>query len=138
MTSKIRAWLGAGLLNVVTIGSILGAIGLSSVAQAAPAPIDRSAVDRSAVDRSTPDTAGTAQTKQEPFVRCRVVGIRTGQLALRFSPNGESRAGLNNGNIVDAYQQQGIWFYVRVVSGPNSRVTGLEGWVNSSYLSCND
>ena len=131
MTFKIRGWLGAGLLNVVTIGSILGAIGLSSVAQAAPALIDRSAVDR-----STPDIAGTAHSKQE--LRCRVVGIRTGQLALRFSPNGESRAGLNNGNIVDAYQQQGIWFYVRVISGPNSRVTGLEGWVNSTYLSCND
>jgi len=76
--------------------------------------------------------------KQDALLRCRVVGIRTGQLALRFNPNGASRAGLNNGNIVDVYQQEGIWFYVQVVAGPNQRVTGLWGWVNSNYLACND
>lgn len=76
--------------------------------------------------------------KQDPFLRCRVVGIRTGQLALRHTAGGASRAGLNNGNIVDVYQQEGVWFYVQVVSGPNRRVTGLWGWVNGNYLTCND
>ncbi|MBD2637245.1 SH3 domain-containing protein [Limnothrix sp. FACHB-881] len=77
-------------------------------------------------------------SKQTPLLRCRVVGIRTGQLALRHTPGGASRAGLNNGNIVDVYEQQGIWDYVQVVSGPNRRVTGLWGWVNTNYLACND
>ncbi|BAZ41652.1 hypothetical protein NIES4101_76190 [Calothrix sp. NIES-4101] len=67
---------------------------------------------------------------------CTVTGIQTGQLALRFSPNGKSRAGLNNGNQVVPIQARGNWFYVRVISGPNNRVTGLKGWVNSNYLYC--
>lgn len=126
MNSNPRGWRSAGLMKVVTISSMLGAISLSSVAQAVSNPIKPAMIDK----------AETARTKQE--LRCLVVGIRTGQLALRFTPNGQSRAGLNNGNIVDVYRQQGIWFYVRVVAGPNSRVTGLEGWVNSNYLSCSD
>jgi hypothetical protein len=77
-------------------------------------------------------------TKQGAFLRCRVVGIRTGQLALRHTPGGASRAGLNNGNIVDVYDQQDIWNYVQVVAGPNRQVTGLWGWVNRNYLACND
>ena len=67
---------------------------------------------------------------------CNVVGIKTGQLALRFTPNGKSRAGLNNGNAVLPIQRQGNWSYVRVLSGPNNKINGLEGWVNSNYLSC--
>lgn len=68
---------------------------------------------------------------------CSVVNIQTGQLALRHSPGGESRAGLNNGNTVAFLRQGGMpWAYVRVVNGPNSRVNGLEGWVNANYLSC--
>ena len=69
-------------------------------------------------------------------VNCQVTNIQTGQLALRFSPNGRSRAGLNNGNLVRYISRQGIWYYVRVLDGPNSRVNGLEGWVNSNYLEC--
>lgn len=45
-------------------------------------------------------------------------------------------AGLNNGNEVVPFATRGKWFYVRVVSGPNRRVNGLEGWVNSDYLYC--
>lgn len=30
----------------------------------------------------------------------------------------------------------GVWRYIRVLSGPNRRVDGLEGWVNSNYLAC--
>jgi hypothetical protein len=30
----------------------------------------------------------------------------------------------------------GVWRYIRVLNGPNSRVNGLEGWVNSNYLAC--
>ncbi|MBD2607180.1 SH3 domain-containing protein [Scytonema hofmannii FACHB-248] len=67
---------------------------------------------------------------------CSVTGIQTGQLALRFSPNGKSKAGLNNGNTVLPMKTQGNWSYVRVISGPNNRVNGLEGWVNSNYIAC--
>ena len=68
---------------------------------------------------------------------CSVVNIQSGQLALRRSPGGESRAGLNNGNTVAFLRRGGEpWAYVRVVKGPNSRVNGLEGWVNANYLSC--
>jgi hypothetical protein len=55
---------------------------------------------------------------------CDVINIQRGQLALRFTPNGESRAGLNNGNTVRHLQQQGIWSYVQVVYGPNAQVNG--------------
>lgn len=94
--------------------------------------------DLEAIGDRTPESASKQGAKQDALLRCRVVGIRTGQLALRFNPNGASRAGLNNGNIVDVYQQEGIWFYVQVVAGPNQRVTGLWGWVNGNYLACND
>lgn len=67
---------------------------------------------------------------------CDVVNLKSGQLALRYSLNGKSRAGLNNGNQVVLKKQQGIWAYVSVFQGPNSKVNGLEGWVNSNYLSC--
>jgi hypothetical protein len=78
-------------------------------------------------------------TSSEPIpIFCDVVNIQRGQLALRFSPNGESKAGLNNGNVVRWLDNQGIWAYVRVLEGPNSRVEGMEGWVNSNYLSCYD
>ncbi|MGA9378070.1 MAG: SH3 domain-containing protein [Phormidium sp.] len=68
---------------------------------------------------------------------CSVVNIQTGQLALRFTPNGKSRAGLDNGNSVALLREgSNPWVYVRVLSEPNSSVNGLEGWVNSNYLSC--
>lgn len=67
---------------------------------------------------------------------CNVVNIKTGQLALRYTPNGKSKAGLNNGNEVLLKKQQGIWAYVTVTRGPNKKVEGLEGWVNSNYLTC--
>ncbi|MBD2770815.1 SH3 domain-containing protein [Iningainema tapete] len=76
------------------------------------------------------------QLSGEVSEACSVVGIQTGQLALRFSPNGKSRAGLNNGNVVLPITEQGIWSYVRVLSGANKSINGLEGWVNSNYLSC--
>ncbi|OYD95131.1 hypothetical protein CDG77_10385 [Nostoc sp. 'Peltigera membranacea cyanobiont' 213] len=67
---------------------------------------------------------------------CDVVNITSGQLALRDSPNGQSRAGLDNGNNVLLKKQEGIWAYVSVVQGPNTRINGLSGWVNSNYLHC--
>jgi hypothetical protein len=67
---------------------------------------------------------------------CDVVNIKTGQLALRFKPNGKSRAGLDNGNHVLLHKQEGIWAYVTVFKGPNKKVEGLQGWVNSNYLTC--
>lgn len=69
---------------------------------------------------------------------CVVVGLKRGQLALRKSPGGESIAGLNNGNTVDYLAGDFPWYYVRVVSGPNRRVTGMEGWVNANYLLCGE
>lgn len=70
-------------------------------------------------------------------VSCNVTNIQTGQLALRFSPNGKSKSGLNNGNTVKVLRYgSGVWRYVRVLDGPNNQVNGLEGWVNSSYLTC--
>lgn len=66
--------------------------------------------------------------------RARVVGIQRGQLALRDSPNGNSLAGLNNGNVVQIIEQQNNWAYVEVISGPNARINGMRGWVNSYYL----
>jgi RNase P/RNase MRP subunit p29 len=70
---------------------------------------------------------------------CTVTNIQTGQLALRSAPNGSSKAGLDNGNTVVLLRQgSNPWVYVRVIAGPNRRVNGLEGWVNSNYLSCGD
>ena len=78
------------------------------------------------------------QTSQAQYSSsfCDVINISQGQLALRFTPNGESRAGLNNGNTVRPLQQQGVWSYVQVVQGSSSQVNGLKGWVNSNYLTC--
>jgi len=67
---------------------------------------------------------------------CIVTNLQQGQLAVRNSPGGQSRAGLDNDNLVEVYQQQGNWSCVRVLSGPNRRVVGIEGWVNSNYLNC--
>ncbi|MBD2773869.1 SH3 domain-containing protein [Iningainema tapete] len=70
------------------------------------------------------------------LIECNVTGIQTGQLAVRISPGGKSRAGLNNGNQVRVIREQANWAYVEVERGPNSQVTGLQGWVNSNYLRC--
>jgi hypothetical protein len=71
-----------------------------------------------------------------PVNSCEVVGIQTGQLALRYSPNGRSRAGLNNGNVVKIIRYGNRpWVYVSVISA-NRGIRGLQGWVNSNYLSC--
>lgn len=76
------------------------------------------------------------QLSGEVTEACNVVSIQTRQLALRFTPNGKSRAGLSNGNVVLPIREQGTWSYVRVLSGANKSINGLEGWVNSNYLSC--
>lgn len=83
--------------------------------------------------------AKNALIAQTPQVFCDVINIKTGQLALRFTPGGKSRAGLNNGNVVKWLRDgNSPWVYVRVLQGPNRRVNGLTGWVNSDYLSCYD
>ncbi|KYC40562.1 hypothetical protein WA1_25935 [Scytonema hofmannii PCC 7110] len=70
---------------------------------------------------------------------CTVTNLQTGQLALRLQPNGKSKAGLNNSNSVQLLRTGGEpWVYVRVIQGPNSKVNGLEGWVNSNYLICGE
>lgn len=68
---------------------------------------------------------------------CSVINIQTGQLALRSSPNGKAIAGLDNGNTVALLRYAtSPWVYVRVIEGPNPKVNGLKGWVNSNYLYC--
>jgi|LakMenE18May11ns_1017448.scaffolds.fasta_scaffold9384972_1 hypothetical protein len=75
---------------------------------------------------------------QKATVFCDVINIKTGQLALRLTPGGKARAGLNNGNVVEWVERgDRPWVYVQVVKGPNRRINGLMGWVNSDYLSCN-
>lgn len=74
-------------------------------------------------------------------VICTVRGLQQGQVALRPQPNGRPFAGLNNGNVVQAFtgtldDNGGIWDEVKVIKGPNSQVTGRVGYVNSKYLSC--
>jgi hypothetical protein len=73
-------------------------------------------------------------------VYCQVVGIRTGQLALRHQENGAAFAGLNNGDRVQAiggsYIQGLSWYTVKVMKGSNSRLNGKEGVVNAKYLTC--
>lgn len=79
----------------------------------------------------------SGESSQNTSGACDVVGIQTGQLALRFTPDGRSKAGLDNGNLVMPLRTgQNPWVYVRVVRGPNARVNGMEGWVNRNYLNC--
>ncbi|MBE9223007.1 SH3 domain-containing protein [Cyanobacterium stanieri LEGE 03274] len=67
---------------------------------------------------------------------CYVTNIRTGQLAVRHSPGGESFAGLNNGNTVQYIRGNSPWYLVTVINGPNSAVNNRTGWVNANYLDC--
>jgi hypothetical protein len=85
------------------------------------------------------DYLSCGETSETPQVSCDVVNIQSGQLAVRSSPNGRSKAGLNNGNTVRWIKDgPAPWVYVRVINGPNRQVNGMEGWVNSNYLSCYD
>jgi hypothetical protein len=72
---------------------------------------------------------------------CTVRGLQRGQLALRPQPNGKPFAGLNNGDVVQAFagtidENNMVWDEVKVINGPNSQVEGRVGYVNSNYLSC--
>ncbi|MGC1247137.1 MAG: hypothetical protein WA865_13070 [Spirulinaceae cyanobacterium] len=86
----------------------------------------------------------TPQAKADIFdanVYCEVKDIITGQLALRYETTLQPHAGLDNGNIVQAYggsigENGIIWYYVNVLQGPNYRVDGKEGVVNAKYLLC--
>ncbi len=69
-------------------------------------------------------------------VDCWVTNIQTGQLAVRSSPGGASIAGLNNNNTVQYIKGDIPWYYIRVIQGPNSQVSGKTGWVNANYLEC--
>jgi Bacterial SH3 domain len=76
------------------------------------------------------------QAQAASVVYCEVVNLQQGQLAVRFSPGGDARAGLDNGNLVRYIESTGIWYLIEVVNGPNRRVNGVQGWVNSNYLDC--
>jgi hypothetical protein len=67
---------------------------------------------------------------------CRVDYLQQGQLAVRNSPGGEARAGLDNGDIVEIYRQQGEWSCIRIIRPGGDRLAGIEGWVNNNYINC--
>jgi hypothetical protein len=69
-------------------------------------------------------------------VYCRVVGIRTGQLALRHESNGTAFAGLSNGDRVQALGGSPGWYSIKVLQGSNPKSNGKEGVVNAKYLTC--
>jgi len=78
------------------------------------------------------------------WLKCTVKGLKQGQLAVRNEPAGSAIVGLDNGNTVEALVGAGkfivkngvVWYMVKVIKGPNSRVNNREGWVNSDYLDC--
>lgn len=76
------------------------------------------------------------QTLIAQLETCRVDRLRSGQLAVRNSPGGQARAGLDNGDIIEIYKQQGNWACVRVIRPAGDRLRGIEGWVNSNYVNC--
>ena len=82
------------------------------------------------------DGTHLAQTLIAQLETCRVDRLRSGQLAVRNSPGGQSRAGLDNGDIIEIYKQQGNWACVRVIRPAGDRLRGIEGWVNSNYVNC--
>jgi hypothetical protein len=96
-----------------------------------PTPVETTQVTSPTLAKNT-----NAITTPKLTANCDVVNIESGQLALRFTPNGTAKAGLNNGDHVILRKRQSIWAYVTVISGANKKVDGLEGWVNSNYLSC--
>jgi hypothetical protein len=59
---------------------------------------------------------------------CSVINIQTGQLALRFSPNGKSRAGLDYENYDGIAQARGNLGLCACHKRSKPRVDGLEGW----------
>jgi|GEM_PF-2777204 RNase P/RNase MRP subunit p29 len=75
---------------------------------------------------------------------CEVTGVRSGQLALRATPGGKSKAGLDNANNVDllksnintAQPSTISWIYVRVTNTSNRKIQGMEGWINSDFVIC--
>lgn len=75
---------------------------------------------------------------------CEVIGLKSGQLALRKTPGGISQAGLDNSNNVTLLQPDILslsarptpWVNVRVTNSSNNRILGIEGWVNTEYLNC--
>jgi hypothetical protein len=86
-------------------------------------------------------TGNLAQIKP---AMCEVMGLKSGQLALRATAGGKPKAGLDNGNNVtllkpDILSRQGRptpWVNVRVTNSSNNRVVGTEGWINSEYINC--
>lgn len=131
-TTRIYVFKKISLLNCVVGLTILNPMPILATAPNFSVPVPTN----SSVSSVGSKNALLAQT---PQVFCDVINIKTGQLALRFTPGGKARAGLNNGNVVKWLRDgNSPWIYVRVVQGPNRRINGLTGWVNSDYLSCYD
>jgi hypothetical protein len=86
-------------------------------------------------------TGNLAQVKP---ALCEVTALQSGQLALRATAGGKSKAGLDNSNNIillkpDIESLQGRptpWVNVRVTNSSNKRVLGMEGWINSEYIDC--
>jgi hypothetical protein len=121
------AFSGAFLLGALLLGPIAAEPALSVPNQDGTPRRSPSLVD------IVPDQY---QAQAATVVYCEVVNLRQGQLAVRFSPGGDARAGLDNGNWVRYIEGTGTWYLIEVVEGPNRRVNGVQGWVNSNYLDC--
>ncbi|RUS98457.1 hypothetical protein DSM106972_080860 [Dulcicalothrix desertica PCC 7102] len=118
--------LTCSLFNIPLIALSLFAVNFTSVAFANSSQINNTKTSKTLL-------------AQAPTFSCTVINLKSGQLALRFSPNAKSKskAGLDNANTVALIANgSGTWAYVRVTNGPNRKVNGLEGWVNSNFLSC--
>jgi hypothetical protein len=125
-TTSIYVWKKISLLNCIMGLTILN-------------PVSILAAPNVSIPTNSSYRTENTLIARTPQVFCDVINIKTGQLALRFTPDGKARAGLNNGNVVKWLKDgDSPWVYVRVIQGPNPRVNGLTGWVNSDYLSCYD
>lgn len=69
-------------------------------------------------------------------LHCYVTNTESGRLAIRKTPAGNAIAGLNKNNRMIYLGGNIPWFYVEVISSPNSVANGKRGWVNADYLRC--
>jgi SH3-like domain-containing protein len=73
---------------------------------------------------------------------CQIEGYNSGKLNLRATPNGEIKASLENSSQVRLLKSEDKfpWIYVRFTQVNNgqgrNKMNGIEGWINSSYVTC--
>ncbi|NEO85262.1 MAG: SH3 domain-containing protein [Spirulina sp. SIO3F2] len=81
-----------------------------------------------------------AQNPENLRVFCNVQDLQSGQLAVRFEPDGEAFAGLDNGDVVEVIDldtpYDAVWYHIRIFESSDPSIEGREGYVNSNYLGC--